>query len=529
MKIVLLCTFFLISAVHANEQESLDKYYNDIYLGEQRTLNYYGPINPRTVYSDADGKIVFIDEVFQNKYLNSSLQNDIFDIHNFWNSKIIEKSTCPDEELGANIEYIRYMFRLVSLSYLFESMKNNHRISSELGFSKNSCNLNYQEMFGKCSPHSDDMKKFKERIFGKFVNEYEKIKYNSLSKKETESWLELFHLSTKQNSDPTFVRLQSWCDENQKNCKNVDLQEVKSAIVNFCDQDKKLIKNICDEKDDLRGLSYAKLAEELVKTSNAFNLINSKGMGEDCLRRYIKLNASKEIFYSNLSTIFPAIYKNLQIEKTTYLQGSLFLPGALKEFDMKGLSDFLIALKPPKVIVAKIQKPKPKPKPVIVKKVEPQKVEPVVEPPPVVVVEEVPVPRVKEFDRALEIIRQKKADHVALNMELFREDYEFTSKMISQLSQPLKKFQTRQALTDMKNFDKLGTEEAPVGIVFIKFLIDTDNHQGLYNVINVLGDKFFINNDFEGKMESIYAELKNDASTNNHWQITFMKKPEIKK
>jgi len=70
----------------------------------------------------------------------------------------------------------------------------------------------------------------------------------------------------------------------------------------------------------------------------------------------------------------------------------------------------------------------------------------------------------------------------------------------------------------------LGAKEAPVGLVFLKFLIDTDNHQGLYNVVNVLGEKFYVNNDFESKTEPVLVELKNDKSTDNRWTFTLLKK-----
>jgi hypothetical protein len=252
-------------------------------------------------------------------------------------------------------------------------------------------------------------------------------------------------------------------------------------------------------------------------------------MGEDCLRRFSKLGAVREANYKELNIIIPLIYKYLNSEKVSYLQGSLFLPGALKEFDMKGLSDFLVALKPPKVaVVKKVAKVKPKPVPIpvvtLAKTPTPApKIDPVIE-----VVPEVVVPKISEFERAATLIGENKSAKEILDMDQFRDDFEFTSKMISSLSQPIKKFQTRKALTDLRDFDKFGTSEAPVGIIFLKFLIDTDNHQGLYNVVNVLGDKFYLMNDFEGKTSPVFAELKNDPTTNHRWQIILLKPEPVK-
>jgi hypothetical protein len=109
-------------------------------------------------------------------------------------------------------------------------------------------------------------------------------------------------------------------------------------------------------------------------------------------------------------------------------------------------------------------------------------------------------------------------------MEIFRDDFEFTSELIAELSGPIKKFQTRAAITEMKAYDNIGSANAPIGLMFIKFLIDTENHQGLYNIITVIGDKFYVNNDLEGKVESHLIQIKNDSSTKNRWQLIFLKK-----
>ena len=97
--------------------------------------------------------------------------------------------------------------------------------------------------------------------------------------------------------------------------------------------------------------------------------------------------------------------------------------------------------------------------------------------------------------------------------------------MIADLATPIKKFQTRAALTDMKSYDSLGSKEAPVGLIFLKYLIDTENHQGLYNMVTVLGERFYVNNDIEKKNYSVLIELRNDATTKNRWQIILVQPP----
>ncbi len=513
--------------IEKNENDALGTFYSNLYLGEKRTSNYFGAIDTRATFSAESGELQLLDDRFSSQYLHDQIQKDAFNLHDFWSKKIIDKSTCPDLELGHNINYIRYLYRLLTISYLFESIKINNKISRELGASNNICSLNFEDVFNKCTPQSDDMKKFHERVYGKFVNDISKISFSAFNKKELNDWVLDFQHSTALTLDPVQARLHEWCNDQKINCKSMSVDEVKSALNSFCRDDRELIFNLCSEKDSLYGASYAERATELIEGSNAFNLLNTSGMGEDCLRRYVKIFTPKEVHYSSLAKIFPLIYSKLLRDNNRYLQGELFLPGALKEFDMKGLSDFLVALKPPKIepIVKVMPKPRPKPKskPVVVavKTIEAPKPEPVK-----MEIVEVVKPKISEFESAVSELDQKNLESLSINMDNFRDDFEFSQQMISTLTGPIKKFQTRTALNDMKSYDKLGSTEAPVGLVFLKYLIDTENHQGLFNVITVIGDKFYVNNDLEKKNKPIYIELRNDASTKNHWQIILLKKPQ---
>lgn len=510
------------------EREALDRYYQNLFIGEKKTANYVGALDPRSVFSDESGDLYLIDDQFASRYINNQLQPEAMDLYDFWFKKVVDKSTCPDVILGENIDYIRYLYRLLSISYLFESLKINHKISSELGADKKICSLSFDEVFGKCTPQSPDMKKFHERVYGKFVNEISKIHVPAFSNKESAAWVQDFQKSTSLSIDPVYARLHEWCYKEKKNCRTMSSADINKALKGICKQDSSLIQNICSEKDSLYGVSYAERATELVQSSNAFSIINSSGMGGECLRRYVKIFSPKEIRYGTLSRQFPRIYSHLIKTDSRYLQGELFLPGALKEFDIKGLSDFLSALKPPKVepVIKIIPKPKPKPKPKIPEIIKPVEV---ARPEPVKVeVVEPEKPKISAFESAVLELEQKNLHSLSLNMEKFKDDFEFTQEMIADLAAPIKKFQTRAALSDMKSYDNLGSVEAPVGLIFLKFLIDTENHQGLYNITTVLGDKFYVSNDIEKKDTPVFIELRNDSTTKNRWQIILLKKPQKK-
>lgn len=110
-----------------------------------------------------------------------------------------------------------------------------------------------------------------------------------------------------------------------------------------------------------------------------------------------------------------------------------------------------------------------------------------------------------------------------MDMDLFRSDFEFTQDQFAALEVPLKRFQTRAALIDMKTYDKMGSIESPIGLMFIKFLMDTENHQGLFNIQAIIGKKFYVINDFESKTNPVAVELKNDDSTKGKWVIVLLK------
>ena len=127
------------------------------------------------------------------------------------------------------------------------------------------------------------------------------------------------------------------------------------------------------------------------------------------------------------------------------------------------------------------------------------------------------------FESAKNIEKKDNLERVSVDMIKLIEDYPLSQKILSKISKPLKVYQTRKALEDMKSFDKLGTKEQPLRLLFLKYLIDFEQHQGLYNITSVIGDSFFALNDIEKKKSPVKIEIKNDETTNYMWQIYILK------
>lgn len=503
--------------------EKPDSFYLWRNVGEVKTPVFSGVTSPMVYKYTNESKPIDENDLYIQTLVRSSIQDYPMTLSQFWFDDVMEESLCPNSELAENLEYIRYLYRLVTMSYSFESLKRLKKINDQLGLNQKNCSTQYADLFGQCKPKSEEMKKFHQRVYGKFVNEIEKVKYEKFNSKDVESWWKEFHRSIALSLDPVVSRINDKCLEDRMSCRELNTEELSKYVGEICLQDRTLIQDLCNEKDDLNGVSNSEKLSELIRQSNAFNLINKNGYGEDCLRRFAKISQNKERKYPHLSRLIPLMHSQLVKEKNRYPQGDLFLPGALKEFDVKGLSDFLVALQPPKP--KPVIKVKPKPKPVE-KKPEPVVVvaeKPKEAPVEVPVVVEPPKPKITEFERALADLKKFNSTRSEIDMDTFRIDFEFTPEQYSALEIPLKRFQTRAALIDMKTYDKMGSKESPIGLMFIKFLIDSDNHQGLYNIQAIIGDKFYVINDFESKVEPVAVELKNDASTKNRWAITILK------
>jgi hypothetical protein len=289
-----------------------------------------------------------------------------------------------------------------------------------------------------------------------------------------------------------------------------------------------LFKKICSEEDLLLGMSYFELPKDLILNSNVVNILNKDGNAKECLERFSRLGARMETKNEILPKIIPGLLKyNKENLPPRFLYGRLFIPGALKEFDDKGLDEFLFAESTP------TPTPTPTATPLII-------VKKVVTPVPTVVpkpkIQKTPVPtpeatkiaiRLSSFLLACDRLDRERLKSIALDMDLFKQDHFLTDEFKSKMSEKLKPFQTRQALSDMKEFDKLGTKEVPVKLLFLKYLIETNQHQGLFNIVAVLGNKFYVQNDLDvppkkGSYPARYISLKNDETTQYKWLITIL-------
>lgn len=513
-RLLLIFPFLLMMATAA---ASLDRVHSEGYLGEKRLDSYserYQPLIFQDIYK---GRMSFEDEIFFQNYFQTYIFTPEKDVSFFLKSELRGGLACSNELLSSHFDEIRYSYRLITLSYLLEAQWHISHITNHFRFKKG-CSFDLKEWASKCSPKSKDMRDFIQRLI-KFNPKYEESLPATYTVKD---WWKEYSQGKFQSY--SHYRMKAKC---KKGCT---ISDMPKTIESICTENKKTMDLLCSEEDEVYGLSAQRDAYYLLGLSNIINTYNKKGEAMGCLRRFSEVMSHKEVSYPALKNLFPSIQDFLrQKYEERFLQGRVFFLGAGKEFEEKGLSNLYVKdqtlkiepveVEPKEVVVApkapEVEKPE-------VKNIEPVKV---VEAPVKRVVVEVPKAQKSAFLQASELRSSQNLDQVEVDMLKLKYDYVFTLNMMNTLSERLKTFMTREALTEMMTYDKLGTREGPVPLLFLKFMIDYQEHHGLWNIISVLGDKFYVSNEIDPSFQPgpELIQLVNDETTDRQWQIYILR------
>lgn len=504
----------LLSILSFTSYARVDRIHSEVYLGEKKLDSYSGRYVPLIFQDMYQGKMTFADDLNQQNFFQPYIFQKENDFSFFFRSELNGGLSCSNELLGEHFDDIHFSYRLITLSYLLEAQWHMKMVSDHLRL-KNGCDFDLKKWLNSCSPKSPEMKNFVERMT-KFLPKYEESLPSSYKK---EDW----YKELSQNNPKWFshYRIKSQC---KGKCEEGNLP---SDFKNSCEADQELMTLICSETDQIYGLSTNRDAYYLIGQSNIINTYNKKGEAEGCLRRFSEVMSHKEVRYDNLKNLFPVIQTFLRGKyQERFLQGRVFFFGAGKEFEAKGLKDLYVKEQPiqiEKIIEEKKLEVTKEVKPVLEK----AKVEVVakVEEAPKKELKEIRKPLKSAFIIAAEIRNSQNLDRVEVDMMKLRYDYVFSLNMINMLTERLKSFMTREALKEMVSYDKLGSKEAPVPLLFIKFMIDMQEHQGMWNLLSVLGDKFYVSNEIDAsfKPDPELVQLVNNDATGRQWQIFILK------
>lgn len=517
--VILVQLLILLSLVSpALGQAKMDRIHSEGYLGEKRLDSYSNRWQPLIFQDFYQGKMAFEDDLFFHNYFQGYIFNREKDLSQFFKSELGGGMTCSNELLSEHFDVIRYSYRLLTLSYLLEGQWHMNMMSRHFLQTKG-CNFDFDKFVDKCRPKNTEMKKFV-----------------SLLKKHRPKFEE--------SMPKTYIRSDWWRDFSKKDfkyyshyridsdCKGkCEQKDLESSFKKVCEQDEALMTLICSEMDEVYGVSESTDAYNLIGISNIINTYNKQVEALGCLRRFSVVMAHKEVKYPILPTLFTTLRAHLNNQyQERFIQGRVFFYGSGKEFVEKGLTNLYVMEQPfkiaaldaeeavvPVAIPKKLEEPK-----VVIKKKEEPKVAPLVA---VKTKVEITGPGKSAFLQAAEIRQAQNLDQVEVDMLKLKYDYVFTLNMINNLSGKLKKFMGREALTEMVTYDKLGSKEGPIPLLFIKFLIDMQEHTGLYNIISIIGDEFYVSNEIDTtyKTEIERVKIVNNDYTGRQWQLYLLR------
>lgn len=506
---------FLVLLILCAPAWALDRFTSEGFLGEKSIGPYFGTHQPLIFQNPHSGGLKFKDENLFNQFFNSYLFTEEENFSTFLNDELAGGMNCPNETFNKYYDEMRFAYRLITLSYLIEGQWHMQIAGDHLGV-KPGCGFNIENWTKSCKPQTPEMKKFISRLQSfapKYVGPLERTyDLNTWTQDIQKSKFKYF----------SQYRMLDTC----KNGCNRD--EINTGFSRACESDQALMTTICSEHDELYGLSAYRDAYYLIGQSNIINTFNKGSDAVGCLRRFSEVMSHREVRYPNLKNLFPPLQSYLRHEfQERYIQGRVFFYGSSKEFEEKGVKNIFVKDQTVQAITKADDAPAPVKGPDIV-----------IPPPTVAVVKElrnppiVEPPRMVELKKAMksaflqaaELRQSENLDQVRVDMMKLKYDYVFTLNMINNLAEKLKTFMTREALKEMMSFDKLGTKDGPVPLLFIKFMIDMEEHQGLFNLTSILGERFFVTNEidasFKPKVELI--RLSNQEIGGN-WQITILR------
>lgn len=510
----LLSLLIILFAWTPEVRAKTDRFFVEGYLGEKALPEYSERWQPLIFQDPYLGRIQFSDEKFLQEYFQSYIFREEKDYAYFLKSELPGGSLCSNEDLGKHIDEIRFSYRLITLSYLLEARWHMNLMADRLRMKK-TCDFDVEAWAKSCRAKSPEMKKFVSRVIRyrpryteKLPEQYDLKAFMTSFRKGELEWYSQFRVR-----DVCGVA----CGEDR----------LEEAFAKACGENEQIMNLICSEDDEIMGLSAQRDAYFLLGQSNIINTFNKKGEAMGCLRRFSEVLSHREVSYPGLRNLFPPLHSMLRsTHKERFLQGRSFFFGAGKEFEEKGLTDLYVEDQP--LVVVQPEPPKAEPvkpaAPVKVAKAETKPLKKTEEPQAPSIVE-IRSPQKSAFLQAAELRTQGNLPRMEVDMLKLKYDYVFTLNMMNNLSKRLKTFMKRDALIEMMTYDKLGTSEGPVPLLFLKFMIDMEEHQGLWNLVSVVGERFYVSNEIDAvfKPRPELVQLVNDDSTGRHWQIYIIK------
>lgn len=468
------------------------------YVGEHHELLYFGTSFPENDFNWGLASSINGEEKYYRETIDQALSPALLGLVEDYNQELYQSALCSTGELKDHLEEIHFYFRALMISRKLEVWHFLNHFSESY----------YEKSCSEKPLNQLSLKKKSSKRMKQFLSLYKanaKITYDRFAKKTKKQ------LRAEVLSQEGLVR--KFVTQNDSREKEYE------SLKYYCSMIKNQINDLALEKDYYFGQYHQEANVYLLMKAN--HLLSDVENQNTCFQRYAYLFRSREV-KDPLAKFDDELTQTLQRENIPE-QGRAFVYVELASFSNDKKISVLPEKKNPVAVGTKLNKKKTKSR-VQTKKAgdQPKRLEKKL----VGQSEEKPVTKeistkVKSaFYQASELRRIEGMAKAKVDMLKFKYDYVFPLAVKENLRVVLKDYSSLRAIEEMHSFDKLGEKQRPVPLLFIKFLIDTNNHQGLFNLKRGLGDAFYVQSNLDGKkyehIERVALEL---SYKTNQWEI----------
>jgi hypothetical protein len=132
-------------------------------LGQVSLGNYYGPNLALYHFDTKLKKNISHDDYFEKWYFQSKMQSEFFNLNDYFQGEFLTGHYCPDTVFDKHEYYYRYLVRLLSISYLYEAIREYQFTAKQMGHPE-ICRPVWEKVFSSCRPKTKDMQEFKTNI-----------------------------------------------------------------------------------------------------------------------------------------------------------------------------------------------------------------------------------------------------------------------------------------------------------------------------------------------------------------------------
>ena len=433
-----------------------------------------------------------VHERFSGELVTSQALGDLQD---FLQVDLLIQANCSSSLYQEKYKELQFDFRVFASSFYFQEMEALNDWLKSLGESHSSCQENIAQVWRECSKGTGPNRKF-------WIDAGPKFEKLGLVNEIQEADL------SKQNEMIQQWRKTPWGNRWQNDLEDGSRSSLIQRGLKQCHNDLDTIRQLCLEHDQIYGLSQLPWVEEELRKFYS-TLGEAYQDNQECLSRFIWENKKFELLPIGMPEVLKSWSSSIQSEH--FPMGPLMGLKIIFSFEKAGKVAFEMSPVPTPIAVKKSA---------VVKIVSPMPtVIPVQIPTPTVqVVKAAPAPRRPAFDLAYaEFMAQKSQKAVKLNPQFLAQDFPEMAVHAADLDEKLSPFQGRDALAQLKSQEGVGTEKTPMALSFLKFFIDRGRHRVLFNVQSVMGEEYWVENDFADNPEKV--KMKMEYSSSEGWVL----------